>query len=147
LFVREVEADQRVAIRMRRQDRLSGNDGLRVSAIICEGALAQQTGGPDVQRKQLRHLINLLEQHRNIEVRVIPFKAPHGVILGGAAFHLLDFTDEQLPTVGWSESATFGSSVDDATHIRDMNYAYLRALGQALSQQESVELMARYAGG
>ncbi|WP_040800150.1 helix-turn-helix domain-containing protein [Nocardia higoensis] len=147
VMIRPVQVDQLVAIRMRRQQRLRGPERVELTAVVGEATLLQQTGGPQILRGQLEHLVALIDELDTVDVRVIPFSAPDGAILGGSSFHLLDFASEQLPTFGWAESAVFGGPVDDLELVRDLGFAYLRALEQALSRADSEALIRRYAQG
>ncbi|MGW0250177.1 Scr1 family TA system antitoxin-like transcriptional regulator [Nocardia goodfellowii] len=144
VMIRPVQVEQLVSIRMRRQERLFGPSPVELTAVIGEAALRQQTGGPQVLRGQLSHLSDLLEKHDNIEVRVIPFTATAGAILGGSSFHLIDFAGDQLPTFGWAESSVFGGAVEDPDLVRDLGFAYLRALDQSLSRDGSLALLRAY---
>ncbi|WP_433600277.1 Scr1 family TA system antitoxin-like transcriptional regulator [Nocardia sp. CA-135953] len=145
VMIRPVQVEQLVAIRMRRQERLRGKGRVELTAVIGEGTLLQQTGGPEVLRGQLEYLAKTLEQLDNIEVRVIPFAARAGAVLGGSSFHLIDFAGEQLPTFAWAESAVFGGAVDDPEQVRDLSFAYVRALEQSLNRAASLALISRYA--
>ncbi|WP_278260942.1 helix-turn-helix transcriptional regulator [Nocardia sp. AG03] len=145
VMIRPVQVDQLVAIRMRRQQRLRGPDPLELTAVLGEATLRQQTGGAEVLREQLRHLATLMRELDTVEVRVIPFSAPEGAVLGGSSFHLLDFASDQLPTFAWAESAVFGGHVDDAEQVRDLGFAYVRAREQSLSRTESLALISEYA--
>ncbi|MGW4324266.1 helix-turn-helix domain-containing protein [Nocardia sp. NPDC004573] len=144
VMIRPVQVEQLVAIRMRRQERLRGADPVELTAVFGEGTLLQQTGGPDVLRGQLTYLAELIEESDTVEVRVIPFAATAGAVLGGSSFHLIDFAGEQLPTFGWVESAVFGGAVEDPDLVRDLRFAYLRAVEQSLSRAESLALIRRY---
>jgi transcriptional regulator with XRE-family HTH domain len=146
VMIRPVQVEQLVAIRMRRQERLRGADPVELTAVFGEGTLLQQTGGPDVLRGQLRYLADLIEELDTVEVRVIPFAATAGAVLGGSSFHLIDFAGEQLPTFGWVESAVFGGAVEDPELVRDLRFAYLRAVDQSLSRLDSLALIRRYSG-
>ncbi|MFC9893278.1 helix-turn-helix domain-containing protein [Nocardia sp. NPDC127579] len=145
VMIRPVQVEQLVGIRMRRQERLLGPDPVELTAVIGEAALRQQTGGARVLGGQLAHLIELLEKYDTIAVRVIPFAATAGAILGGSSFHLIDFAVEQLPTFGWAESSVFGGAVEDPELVRDLGFAYVRALDQSLSRAESLALIRTYA--
>ncbi|MGO4617361.1 Scr1 family TA system antitoxin-like transcriptional regulator [Nocardia sp. 2YAB30] len=144
VMIRPVQVEQLVAIRMRRQERLRGPDPVELTAVFGEGTLLQQTGGPDVLRGQLNYLADLIEELETVEVRVIPFAATSGAVLGGSSFHLIDFAGEQLPTFGWAESAVFGGAVDDPDLVRDLSFAYVRALEQSLQRMKSLALIRRY---
>ncbi|MFI2283753.1 Scr1 family TA system antitoxin-like transcriptional regulator [Nocardia beijingensis] len=144
VMIRPVQVEQLVAIRLRRQQRLRGADPVELTAVFGEGTLLQQTGGPDVLRGQLNYLAELIEELDTVEVRVIPFAATAGAVLGGSSFHLIDFAGEQLPTFGWVESAVFGGAVEDPDLVRDLRFAYLRAVEQSLSRVESLALIRHY---
>ncbi|MET8650650.1 MULTISPECIES: Scr1 family TA system antitoxin-like transcriptional regulator [Nocardia] len=144
VMIRPVQVEQLVTIRMRRQARLRGPERVELTAVVGEGTLLQQTGGPKVLRAQLEHLVALSEDSDSIEIRVIPFTATAGAILGGSSFHLLDFAGEQLPTFGWAESAVFGGAVDDPDLVRDLAFAYVRAREQSLSREDSLAVIRSY---
>lgn len=145
-MIRPFEVDQHVAVRMQRQNRLTDDDPLHLTAVFSEGALIQETGGTDVLQEQLRHLTSLVEDHPDtIEIRIIPFTASEGTALGGSTFHLLDFDSPQLPTLGWSETPTHAEVVEDETEVNSLVYAYAQALTQTLSPDESRALIKEYA--
>ncbi|MBF6328804.1 helix-turn-helix domain-containing protein [Nocardia transvalensis] len=145
VMIRPVQVEQLVAVRMRRQARLRGPDRVDFTAVVGEATLLQQIGGPKVLRGQLEYLADLIEELDTVEVRVIPFTASAGAILGGASFHLLDFATQNLPTFAWVESAVFGGAVDNSEQVRDLAFAYVRALDQSLSRTESLALIRKYA--
>ncbi|MFG1790725.1 helix-turn-helix domain-containing protein [Nocardia sp. NPDC049149] len=145
VMIRPVQVEQLVAIRMRRQQRLRDAEPVELTAVIGEGTLRQQTGGGEVLRGQLTHLATLIDELDTVEVRVIPFAAPAGAVLGGSSFHLIDFAGARLPTFGWAESAVFGGAVDDPDLVRDLSFAYVRAQEQSLDRDESSSLIRTYA--
>ncbi|WP_084523788.1 Scr1 family TA system antitoxin-like transcriptional regulator [Nocardia inohanensis] len=148
VMIRPVQVEQLVAVRMRRQERLrAAHDRVELTAVVGEATLLQQIGGPKVLRRQLEHLAELLAELDSVSVRVIPFSASHGAILGGSSFHLLDFASENLPTFGWVESAVFGGAVDDPDQVRDLSFAFVRALDQSLGRTESLEMIKHYSQG
>lgn len=141
-MIRPFEVDRHLAVRMQRQARLDGEDRLHLTAVFSQAALIQQTGGPDVLRQQLRHLVDLIETHPDsIEIRIIPFTAAEGTALGGSTYHLLDFASTHLPTLGWSETAIQGNIVEDETDTSGLSYAFRQALSQTLGTQDSLALI------
>ncbi|WP_443066448.1 DUF5753 domain-containing protein [Streptomyces sp. NBC_01262] len=60
--------------RLARQQRLLTDEPLRVWAVLAEGALHQEVGGPAVLCEQLRHLEGLTASP-NVTIQVIPFRA------------------------------------------------------------------------
>ncbi|WP_280389475.1 DUF5753 domain-containing protein [Nocardia wallacei] len=147
VMIRPVLVEQLVAVRMRRQQQLRGPDRARLTAVVSEATLLQQIGGAEVLRGQLEYLLELLEDLDTVEVRVIPFSAPAGAMLGGSSFHLLDFAGATLPTFAWAESAVFGGAVENPDQVRDLAFAYARALDQSLSRTESLALIRKHARG
>ncbi|MQY27038.1 helix-turn-helix domain-containing protein [Nocardia aurantia] len=147
VMIRPVQVEQLVEVRMRRQRRLRGTDRAELIAVVGEATLRQQIGGPKVLRGQLEYLERLAGELDTVELRVIPFRATTGAILGGSSFHLLDFTAPALPTFGWAESAVFGGAVENSDQVRDLSFAYVRALERSLSRADSLALIREYARG
>jgi hypothetical protein len=88
----EEEIERRVQVRQDRQPALDRQDRpLRLWAIMSEGALRRQIGGPQVMREQLLHVAKRAEQP-NVDVQVLPFEAgAHPSI--GLGFTILRFAD------------------------------------------------------
>ncbi|AHH21055.1 putative DNA-binding protein [Nocardia nova SH22a] len=140
---RPIEAKQRVRARLLRQRLLDGPDPLQLSVIIGQAALMQQVGGREVQRQQLRHLIEQVERHpENLDLRVIPFDAQGSIAsLNAATFHLLDFESPRLPTMAWMETAIYGELTDNARDVDALDYVYNQLWGAALERDESLKLI------
>lgn len=82
--------DQRVALRIERQLRLSGGDDPpRMRVVLDEAAVRRHIGGPAVMREQIEYLIKLAEQP-HIQIQVIPFESGAHPGLNGA-FVIFDF--------------------------------------------------------
>ncbi|MFE0021290.1 Scr1 family TA system antitoxin-like transcriptional regulator [Amycolatopsis sp. NPDC059021] len=137
--VRQVEVDQLIEARLRRQERFTGESPLQLTALISEAALRQQIGGPEVLRQQLEHVVDMLVEHPDhLEVRVIPFTATACGLFGAATVHLIDFDSPRLPTVAWQETVTTQGIIDDPTQVRDLTMTYNDAFRHALTKQESL---------
>lgn len=138
--IAQVEVDQRVEVRLRRQERLKGADPLRLTAIVSEAALRQQIGGPAVLRRQLEYLAEIIEEHPDtIEIRVIPFTATACGLFGSATIHLIEFENTRLPTVAWQETVTAMGIIDAPTLVRDISMTYGESLGKTLDKQDSLK--------
>ena len=141
---RLTEMDPRVEARLTRQRRLDDEDPLRLTAVINEAALHQQVGGPEVLRRQLQHLVDVVERHpETVELRVVPFTAGGYDALGASTFHLLDFPGARLPQLLYQESLTIADTIERPTLIREYAYALREALGLALSTQDSLAAIRR----
>lgn len=142
--VRKVEVDQRVQVRLRRQERLYGDNPLNLSVIISEAALHQQIGGPTVLHHQLEQLAETIEENsETITLRVIPFTATSCGLFGASTVHLIDFDNPRLPTLIWQETVTTWGIIDDANQVRDITSAYGEALKRALSAQDTLRKIRR----
>lgn len=140
--IRTVEVDQRIEVRQRRQERLVGEDPLRLVAVISEAALRQEIGGPAVLRRQLEHLERSIEGNQDgLEVRVMPFTARAGGLFGASTVQILDFPVARLPTVMYQETVTTRSIIDDTNQVRDIYITFVDTQERALSAQKSLELI------
>lgn len=70
----EEQVTRFVDLRMARQQRLDGDDPVRLATVVDEGALRRVVGGPVVMRAQLAHLREEARR-RHIEVLVLPSEA------------------------------------------------------------------------
>ncbi|MFJ2114258.1 helix-turn-helix domain-containing protein [Streptomyces sp. NPDC087850] len=79
-----------VDLRIARQQALSRDSPLTLWCILDEAALLRKIGGTDVMRAQLQHLVDVSDEHPNVNLQVLPFDiGAHAGIDG--AFILLDF--------------------------------------------------------
>jgi transcriptional regulator with XRE-family HTH domain len=83
--------DRRVALRLKRQDRLTGSNPLTLSAIVDESVIRRVVGGADVMGDQLRHVL-ARAQLPNVTLQILPFDAGEHPFLGGSAA-LLEFRE------------------------------------------------------
>jgi transcriptional regulator with XRE-family HTH domain len=138
--IRQVEIEQRVDARMRRQQRLADDPPLNLTTLISEAALRQQIGGRDVLRRQVQHLADLVQRPgSSIELLVIPFTAHSCGLFGAGTVHLIEFESARLPTVAWQETVTSWGVIDDSTKVRDITAVYREARESALGPVESLE--------
>jgi transcriptional regulator with XRE-family HTH domain len=98
------EIERRVALRSERQQILTRPGGPRFWAVIDEGALQRQIGGPPVMRAQLEHLLQL-QSSPNITIQIMPFRFGGHVAQVGA-FTILRFDGDDLPDVVYLEHLT-----------------------------------------
>jgi transcriptional regulator with XRE-family HTH domain len=119
----QLQVERWVGVRIARQERLTGDDPLQLSAVIAEGALRVAVGGAAVMRAQLKRLVDVAAQP-NVELRVLPFAAgAHGSMTG--TFTILRLRDEQ-------DVATI------ATRGGDVYYEDVEPFAQALRRLTAV---------
>lgn len=82
--------ENKIAVRTKRQARLTGHDPLNVWLVLNEAVIRRTVGGPRVMREQLEHLIALSEL-RNVTLQVLPFAVGEHAAMHGA-FKLLKFS-------------------------------------------------------
>ncbi|MFI0259967.1 DUF397 domain-containing protein [Streptomyces sp. NPDC017056] len=76
------EIEQVVQVRLARQERLTNEPRLTMWAVVAEGVLHQQVGGPAVMRAQLEHLA-VISEEPNVTVQVLPFsRGAHAGMFG-----------------------------------------------------------------
>lgn len=142
--VPRVQVEQRVGVRLRRQQRLDDDDPLRFTAIISEAALHQQIGCAAVLRDQLVHLVDLIEKYpENLYVHVVPFTANAYSLFGGGTLNLIDFENPRLPTVVWQETVTAWGVIDDPSRVDAISTAFDEALQRSLDEGQSRALIQR----
>ncbi|MFC6017551.1 helix-turn-helix transcriptional regulator [Plantactinospora solaniradicis] len=144
-YVRLTEVNRRIAVRMARQTRLTGDNPLTLTAVFGEGVLRQQVGGPTVMRDQLQHLATLVTKRpEQIQIRIVPFTAGAYPALGGP-FQILSFPSPRLPELVWQEILTSSDIIDQSGRVADYVITFEETLERALSSDESLALIRRIA--
>ena len=136
------EVERAVEVRIRRQEILDREDPSRLWVVIDEAVLARVTGGSDVMRAQLEHLVAMADRP-TITVQVLAFD--YGAHPGGNSHFILVDTGGGLPDLVYVEGlrgrAEFTSKADTGRY-REV-WDVLRSI--ALSPRESREMLAHYA--
>lgn len=138
VIVRRPEVRRRVAARMKRQERITGDDPVQLNAVISEAALHQQIGGPAVLRDQLEHLVKVINAQDNLHVLILPYTS--SPTFGGAAFHIFDFSGEVAP-LAWHESPALAEVIEDATKIETLTAVFASATQASLSREDSLNVI------
>lgn len=138
--IRLTEVERRVKARMLRQQRLTGDNPIQVSALLSQSTLLYQVGGPEVLRKQLLHLAALVKDHDNIDVRVVPFSAGAHPALGGP-YQILSFSSPRLHDIVWQEILTATNIVDAPQKITEYVMTFAEVSRRAMDQRESAALI------
>ncbi|MFE2165059.1 helix-turn-helix domain-containing protein [Streptomyces sp. NPDC059447] len=127
------EMERMVSGRMARQSIFERSPAPALSFVQEEVTLRRPIGGTMVLRRQLEHLLEVI-QLPNIEFQVMPtFREDHAGMEG--LIELLKFADGSA--VGRAEGAFHGRPVSDPKQLRilELRYGIIRA--QALTPQES----------
>jgi hypothetical protein len=139
------QVDQRVEIRMTRQQILDRDDPPRLRAVLNEAAVRRVVGGPDVMRAQLAALT--AERDRsNVTVQVLPFTAGEHPAMASGPFVLLEFAQAADPGVVTAENLTGSLSLDAPDDFRNYARAFGFLQAAALGPRESRDMLITLAG-
>lgn len=137
------EIDQFVKVRIARQERLTGESALEYWAVLAEGVLRQQVGGPDIMRAQLQHLVTMAQQP-NITVQVLPFsRGAHSSMFG--PYLLLSFPQMASLDLVLTETPTGNIWRERETEVACYRALFDDARMAALPPTESLKLIQRVA--
>ncbi|MEV4515138.1 helix-turn-helix transcriptional regulator [Dactylosporangium sp. NPDC049525] len=138
----DAEIEQRVAVRMKRQDRLNE---LKVQFIIEESALTRPIGGAAVMRDQVSRLV-ALSRKRNITLQVMPHDI--GIHPGvDGSFSILGFADPKAdPDLVYTETPAGELWPDKPEDISRMTRTFAELSTEALNSESSRKVLQRIIG-
>ncbi|WP_030852393.1 helix-turn-helix domain-containing protein [Streptomyces sp. NRRL F-4474] len=135
----EGDLDAKVAARMERQRILDRENPPLMWVVLSEAVLHQETGGPDVMRNQLAHLLELRGREW-VRVQILPFEAgAHAGQMG--SFTVLRFDDD--PDIVYTEDFVQGHMTANPQALREGSLRYDHLQAAALSLEDSAALIAR----
>jgi transcriptional regulator with XRE-family HTH domain len=133
------EVDRRVAVRMKRQERLQGENPLTLNALIDEAALRRRAGRSGVMRAQLERLIEA-SQLTNVTVRVLSYDAGLYPAVGNP-FVILTFPDPIDPDVVLCENRVGERYFHDAQEVAGFHADFQRMSEVSLDEDDSITLI------
>ncbi|MFI7346686.1 Scr1 family TA system antitoxin-like transcriptional regulator [Streptomyces sp. NPDC049936] len=141
----EHELDQRVAARLARQELLSvaRKPPTAFTFIVEEAVLMRDTGGQDVTRGLLDHVVGLVEQNWNVEVQVMPLRQPAHAGMDGP-LQLLETPENEW--FAYSEGQENGRLITTRKEISILQQRYAKLRSQALTPADSLSLLKRRRG-
>jgi transcriptional regulator with XRE-family HTH domain len=131
--------DDRTAVRLARQTIFEKEDPPVFWAILSEGALYQEIGGPQTMRGQLEHLL-AFEDSPKVNIQILPFSAGAHAGMQGS-FDLYRFASD--PTILYTEGYGSGHPTANPDTVKNCSLRYDHLQAAALSLRESAELMRR----
>jgi transcriptional regulator with XRE-family HTH domain len=131
--------EQRVEARLRRQQRLEGDNPLRYRVLLDEAALRRPVGGHPLMAAQLARILKLVEASK-VTVQVIPFEAgAHAA--ADSMFVFLEFAGPSLRPVVFVEGLAGGHYHERDADITRYREAIEHLRDAALSPRDSVQFM------
>jgi hypothetical protein len=133
------EIELLVESRLKRQQRLYGDEPLQLYVVVWEAALRQLIGGPEVMRGQLGHLLEA-SKLPNVRLQVLPFRAGAHAC-GASSFSIISFAEPEALDVIHTD--TIGSTVWVENEADSATYRlfFERTARQALAPRDSVALI------
>jgi transcriptional regulator with XRE-family HTH domain len=131
----------RVEARLTRQQVLTRENPLELSAILDESVLYRRFGNATVMQKQLDRLLELAERD-TITLRILPLDGRHPI--GTGAFVILQFDevhDVSHHDVVYLEHLTSGRYVNEEDEVFQYRRAFARLGEFALNERESRKLL------
>ncbi len=123
-----------IAVRMRRQERLLGEEPLNLHVLICEAVLL----GGGVDREQLLRLIERAELP-NITLQTVPLSAgPHVGLLGTFSIFSFPIKDEELI---WSDDVLGSRETWNPEKVAAARMLFEDLETRALDEVDSIELI------
>ena len=137
------EIDDRVEVRMARQEILTGDDPVRLWAVIDEAALLRPIDEP-AMRAQLNHLVEVAELPK-VTLQVIPLrKGPHAGTIG--PFTVLEFPEHADPDAAYVETAAGELFVEEPEEVDRFRIAFERLTAVAECPEDTIAMIAQRAG-
>ncbi|MFJ1932591.1 helix-turn-helix domain-containing protein [Kitasatospora sp. NPDC086801] len=122
-------------VRRLRGDVLTRHRPLVLDTLVAAGALRENTGGHDVMRKQLEHLLTM-GRRPNVTIRIIPREAPVAAS-ATAPYCVFDFPSD--PSMRQADVAGGQAFTEDAKAVRYARRQYDYLAGFALSPEDSMQ--------
>ncbi|MDQ1035452.1 transcriptional regulator with XRE-family HTH domain [Streptomyces sp. V3I8] len=137
--------EQRVAARFARQELLSTSRErpTAFSFIVEQAVLERHTGGEDVTRELIGHLLDVNDRHWNVEIQLMPLRQPVHAGLDGP-MHLLETAEHEW--LAYAEGQKTGHLISDRQAISVLQQRYAKMRSQALTPEDTVSLLQQMRG-
>ncbi|MEW1639351.1 helix-turn-helix transcriptional regulator [Streptomyces sp. NPDC093801] len=136
------KAEARIAMRLDRQKLLHRTPYIAFSFIFEQTLLERRTGGADITRGQIDHLLECAEL-ANVDIQIMPTVSPEHAGTDGP-FRLLETNENEW--VGYSEGQQSGIVIFDPKDISLLHQRYAKLRIQALNPADSTGLLMRMRG-
>jgi transcriptional regulator with XRE-family HTH domain len=139
----EKEIERRVALRLKRQERLASKDPLKVWAVLNEAVIRRQVGGRNSMKKQLHHLMEMSRFH-HVNLVVLPFSVGAHPSMDGACT-LLRFPEPADPDIVYMQYRLGSVYLEDPSDVGVYADLFDHLRSRALGPDESLALIAEVA--
>ncbi|EGX58573.1 hypothetical protein SZN_17087 [Streptomyces zinciresistens K42] len=133
----EEQLEERLTVRMARQERLGSPDRPDLWVVLDEAVLRRPIGGCDVMRAQLELLLCVAAEH-DITVQVLPFDQGEHDVMGGS---LTVLTLPDGSEVAYTEGAHYGQLIEEPAEVSRFTVTYDRLRANALPPLMSLDMI------
>jgi transcriptional regulator with XRE-family HTH domain len=137
------ELERRIAVRMKRQELLNGDDAPKMWLVLNEAALRRQVGGRATMHDQLARLIEVSRSNK-VVLQVLGYAAGAHPAMDGA-FEILRFPDAADPDIVYLQYRRGSIYLEDSTDIAAYAELFDHLRARALGPDESRALITRLA--
>lgn len=139
----DLEIERDVAVRLRRQQRLTEEPALELVALVDEFVLHRPVGGAETMRAQLRHLATAAELP-SVCLQVLPASLGAHAGMNGS-FTVLGFGEHDEPQVVYVEHTAKALHIEKEPDVAVCTMAFDRLRASALSPSDSIAFIERLA--
>ncbi|GGW81741.1 transcriptional regulator [Streptomyces griseoloalbus] len=131
------QLEERLAVRMTRQERLASPDRPDLWVVLDEAVLRRPIGGCGVMQAQLELLLYVAADH-DVTVQVLPFDQGEHDAMGGS---LTVLTLPDGSEVAYTEGAHYGQLIEDPAEVKRFTVTYDRLRANALPPLMSLDMI------
>ncbi|MFD0683136.1 helix-turn-helix domain-containing protein [Actinomadura fibrosa] len=135
----EEEVERRVALRLKRQERILGDEAPKMWAVLNEAVIHRLVGGREVMTRQLSHLLELSKLD-HINIVILPFSAGAHPAMDGAC-NLLRFPEPMDPDIVYIQYRRGIVYLEDPSDVEEYVDLFDQLRSRALGPAESIALI------
>ena len=135
----EQTTERWLAVRSKRQARLTGPDPATYWVVLNEAVLLRPVGGEAVMNAQLRHMIEL-SNLSNVTIQVLPFNVGAHPAMDGS-FTIFWFADEAAPPIVSTEHPTSSLYLERSTDTDRYRLIFDHVRARALDPDRSISMI------
>jgi transcriptional regulator with XRE-family HTH domain len=138
------EAAERIAFRLELQQQVLASAAEQINIVFTEDSLLHVVGDDSVMRRQALHLLELMEKHSTLSIRIVPLQAVNNPGNGGGLI-ALEFDTAEPVTFG---STIYGPSTyyDQASYTEPMRQLFEQIQDVAWTVQDTRAALIEFLG-
>jgi transcriptional regulator with XRE-family HTH domain len=134
------EIERKIAVRLTRQERLTGDSPPEYRAVLNEAAIRRAVGGGEAMREQLNHIADIAKLP-HVSIQVLPFGAGVHPAMDGA-FRILGFPEPGDPDVVYLENQIGSLYLEEDLEVARYEQMFSSLIAKALDPDDSRRMIA-----